>query len=254
MYKRQGLHSKLGWLLFIGIALGSVAIAERVTWLRRGDAEATAEGEGVHPAAAAYLAPLLGAVGTALVTGMWSEGSLDLWYGARIAVALVVLLLVRRSLPRPALSWSWVPVLLAVAACAIWIPSAGGDGRNLAETLARMGPAGRWTWIATRVAGSCLVIPLVEELAFRGFFLPWLVSPNFESVSPRMWTWPAVLLSSLAFGTLHQQWLVGTAAGLLFTAARLYRGRLGDAVLAHALCNAGVAAAVLLGGRWDLWA
>jgi membrane protease YdiL (CAAX protease family) len=60
--------------------------------------------------------------------------------------------------------------------------------------------------------------------------LPWLVSPDFESVSPRMWTWPAVLLSSLAFGTLHQQWL------------------------AHALCNAGVAAAVLLGGRWELWA
>jgi CAAX prenyl protease-like protein len=94
----------------------------------------------------------------------------------------------------------------------------------------------------------------VEELAFRGFLLPWLVSPDFESVSPRMWTWPAVLLSSLAFGTLHQQWLVGTAAGLVFAAARLYRGRLGDAVLAHALCNAGVAAAVLLGGRWDLWA
>jgi exosortase E/protease (VPEID-CTERM system) len=249
-----GLHSKLGWLLFIGIALGSVALAERVSWLRRGDAAATADGEGVHPAAAAYLVPLLGALGTALVTGIWSEGSLDLWYGARIAVALVVLLLVRQSLPRPSLSWSWVPVLLAVAACAIWIPWAGGDGRGLAEGLTRMGPAGRWAWIATRVAGSCLVIPLVEELAFRGFLLPWLVSPDFESVSPRMWTWPAVLLSSLAFGTLHQQWLVGTAAGLVFAAARLYRGRLGDAVLAHALCNAGVAAAVLLGGRWDLWA
>jgi CAAX prenyl protease-like protein len=146
-----------------------------------------------------------------------------------------------------------VPVLLAAGVWAIWVPWTGGDGRALAEGLAGMEPAGRWAWIATRVAGSCLVIPLVEELAFRGFLLPWLVSPDFEKVPARAWTWPALLLSSLAFGALHQQWLVGTAAGLTFAAARLYRGRLGDAVLAHALCNTGVAAAVLLGGRWDLW-
>lgn len=103
-----------------------------------------------------------------------------------------------------------------------------------------------------RVAGSCLLIPLVEELAFRGFLLPWLVSSDFES-APRQWTWSAVLLSSLAFGAIHEQWLAGAIARLAFAAARLYRGRLGDAVLAHALCNAGIAVAVLLGGRWDLW-
>jgi exosortase E/protease (VPEID-CTERM system) len=249
-----GFHSKLGWLLFIGIALGSVALAERIPWLRSEGTAATGEGEGVHPAAAAYLAPLLAALGTALVTGMWSDGPLDLWYGARIAAAVLALLLVRRFLPRLSFSRSWVPALLAVAASAIWIAWAGGERPGPAELLARMGSTGRWTWIATRVAGSCLVIPLIEELAFRGFLLPWLVSPDFESVSPRMWTWPAVILSSLAFGTLHQEFLVGTAAGLLFAAARLYRGRLGDAVLAHVICNVGVAAAVLLGGRWNLWA
>jgi exosortase E/protease (VPEID-CTERM system) len=247
-----GLHSKLGWLLFIAIALGSVALAERVPWLRRSGGGATAE-EGVPPAAAAYLAPLLGAIGVALIASIWSEGPLDRGYGARILAALVVLLLVRKNVPRPSLSWSWAPVLLAAGASALWISGVGGDGRALAAALARLGAVERWTWIATRAAGSCLVIPVVEELAFRGFLLPWLVSPDFESMSPRAWTWPAVLLSSLAFGALHQQWLAGTAAGLAFAAARLHRGRLGDAILAHALCNAGVTAAVLLGGRWDLW-
>ncbi len=116
-----------------------------------------------------------------------------------------------------------------------------------------MAPSERWAWIAIRAAGSCLVIPLVEELAFRGFLLPWLVSPEFDGVPPSVWTWPALILSSLAFGAIHRQWLVATLAGLAFAAARLHRGRLGAAVLAHALCNAGVAAAVLLGGRWDLW-
>ena len=97
-----------------------------------------------------------------------------------------------------------------------------------------------------------LVIPLVEELAFRGFLLPWLVSPDFEKVDPRAWTWPAVILSSLAFGAIHEHWVLGTLAGVAFAAARLYRGRLSDAVLAHALANAVVAAGAL-SGRWGLW-
>jgi exosortase E/protease (VPEID-CTERM system) len=248
-----GLHSKLGWILFIAIALASVAVAERTPWLQRRAAAAPSEGEGLPPVVAAYLAPLLAALATALVTSIWSDGVLDFWYGARIAAALATLLLVRRDLPRLSFSAPWVSVLLAAGVCAIWIPWAGGDGQALADDLARLSPLARWTWIATRVAGSCLVIPLVEELAFRGFLLPWLASPDFENAAPRQWNWPAVLLSSAAFGALHPHWFLGTVAGLAFAAARLHRGRLGDAVLAHALCNAGIAAAVLLGGRWDLW-
>ena len=131
--------------------------------------------------------------------------------------------------------------------------SARATAREIAAALAGLGAAERGVWIAVRAAGSCLVIPLVEELAFRGFLLPWIVSPEFERVPPRGWTWAAALGSSLAFGALHGEWLLGTVAGLAFAAARLWRGRLGDAVLAHALCNAAVAAAVLTRGWWGLW-
>jgi len=248
-----GLHSKLGWILFIAIALGSVALAERVAWLQRPGAVPDEAEAGVPPAAAAYVVPLLAALATALVTSIWTEGPLDLWYGLRIAAAVAALLLMRRSLPGLSLSPSWVPALLGIAVCAIWIPFGGTEAAELAGAIGRLGQGERWTWIALRIAGSVLVIPLVEELAFRGFLLPWLVSPEFESAPPRAWTWPAVILSSLAFGAIHQQWVLGAVAGLAFAAARLYRGRLGDAVLAHAVANAGVAAAVLLGGRWGLW-
>ncbi len=248
-----GLHSKLGWILFLAIALGSVALAERVRWLRRAPAPA-GEDEGLPPVAAAYVAPLLAAMATALLTGIWSDGPLDRLHAARVAAALAALLLVRTALPRQPLSWSWAPLLLGTGACAIWIAWPGGDGPALSAGLARLGTAERWAWIAARAAGSCLVTPVVEELAFRGFLLRWLVSSDFENVPPRAWTWPALVLSSLAFGVLHQRWLAGSAAGLVFAAARLHRGRLADAVLAHALCNAGVTVAVLAGGRWDLWA
>ena len=253
-----GLHSKLGWILFVAIALASVAIAERLPWLQRAKAGAPSnaappEDDGPPPAVAAYLAPLVAALATALVTSIWSDGALDLWYGARIATALVVLLLVRRDMPRLSFSAPYLPVLLAAGVCAIWIPWGGAEGSALAADLALLPGPGRWAWIAARVAGSCLVIPLVEELAFRGFLLPWLASPRSEDEPARQWTWLAVFVSSAAFGALHERWILGTVAGLAFAAARLHRGRLGDAVLAHALSNAGIAAAVLLGGRWDLW-
>jgi exosortase E/protease (VPEID-CTERM system) len=246
-------HSKLGWLLFVAIALGSMAIAERTRWLRRPDASGAGE-DGLPFAAAAYLAPLLAALAAGLVASAWSEGPLDRGYAGRAAAGAAALLLVRRSLPRPSLSLTLPATLLGIAVSAGWIVLAMGDhGGALAVAVARLSSPARVAWIAMRLAGSCVVTPVVEELAFRGFLLPWLVSADFERVSQRAWTWPAVLLSSLAFGALHAHWLLGTAAGIAFAAARLWRGKLGDAILAHALCNAAIAAAVLLGGRWELW-
>src|SRR5262245_16883754 len=69
-----GLHSKLGWILFIGIALGTIAMAERIPWFRRTQAEHHAD---LPAAAAAYVAPLLAGLVVALVTSIWSENGLD---------------------------------------------------------------------------------------------------------------------------------------------------------------------------------
>ena len=113
-----GFHSRLGWVLFTVIALGTIAVAERVVWFRSAPA-AGAAAAGVPAAAAAYVAPLLGAVATALATGVWSDGVVDRAYAARLAVAVAALVLVRRSLPRGSIAWSWPPVLLAGGVAAL---------------------------------------------------------------------------------------------------------------------------------------
>ncbi len=250
-----GLHSKLGWILLVGLALGGIALVERSPWLRRQGPglESLRDEGGVPPETGAYVGPLVAAMATALVTGIWAEGPFDPWYGARILATLAVLVAVRRSLPSLRPSGAWVPVLVGAGVAVAWVVVSGKEDGGLAAAVAGRDAAERWTWIGVRVVGSVLVIPIAEELAFRGFLLPWLVSPDLESVPPRGWTWPAVLLSSLAFGAIHSSIALGAAAGLAFAFARLWRGRLGDAVLAHAVANAGVAVAVLAGGRWDLW-
>jgi exosortase E/protease (VPEID-CTERM system) len=244
-------HSKLGWLLFIAISFASIAAVEHTPWLRR-EHPRTRDRE-LPPAVAAYVAPLLAALATALVTSAWSQGGFDVWYGARVVAGVAALAACRRALPRPALAFSWVPIGIAAAASALWIRWGGMDGSTLGAALAGVDPLARAGWLAVRILGACLVLPVLEELAFRGFLLPWLVSFDFEQLPPRTWSWTAVALSSLAFGALHERWLLGAAAGVLFACARLWRGRLGDAIVAHAACNGALAVVVLATGRWELW-
>ena len=66
-------------------------------------------------------------------------------------------------------------------------------------------------------------------------------------------TWPPCLLSSFAFGLLHKSWPAGVAAGLIYAFAYRRRGRLFDAVLAHAVTNAVMVVVVLATGDQGLW-
>jgi CAAX prenyl protease-like protein len=71
-------------------------------------------------------------------------------------------------------------------------------------------------WIIGRTLGSILVKPVVEELAFGGFLLRRLIGSDFTEVPYDQWHWPAVLISSLAFAAVHQQWIGGFVAGMLY--------------------------------------
>jgi CAAX prenyl protease-like protein len=61
------------------------------------------------------------------------------------------------------------------------------------------------------------------------------------------------LVSSVLFGALHGRWLAGTVAGMFYAWAMYRRGRLADAVVAHATTNALIAADVLILGYWNYW-
>jgi CAAX prenyl protease-like protein len=95
-------------------------------------------------------------------------------------------------------------------------------------------------------------VPIAEELAFRGYLLRRLVSPDFDKLGPRF-TWLSFLLSSFLFGALHGRWLAGTVAGMFYAWAMYRRGRVGDAIIAHATTNALIAADVLILGSWNHW-
>ena len=210
---------------------------------------------------AAYLGPLLAIVATAMVTGAMSDGQFDRLYPARVVAALVALFVLRQAYSGWRWSWSWPAVAVGAVVFFIWIalePGSGTDekasGIILARNLADMPPWEAASWLAARTIGSVVTVPLAEELAFRGYLVRRLIAADFERVPGASLTWPALVVSSVLFGAIHQRWLAGTIAGMFYALVFRHRGQLSHAVLCHATTNALIAARVLISGTWSLWA
>jgi CAAX prenyl protease-like protein len=155
-------------------------------------------------------------------------------------------------------SWSWRAVAIGVAVFVIWIglervtgrPTAGS---SIGKALGEMPVGLAVGWLLFRVVGSVVTVPIAEELAFRGYLLRRLFSADFDQLSSVRFTWLSFLVSSVLFGALHGRWLAGTVAGMCYAFALYRRGKVADAVIAHATTNALIAADVLVLGNWGLW-
>jgi exosortase E/protease (VPEID-CTERM system) len=252
-----GLHSKAGWVLVCGICLAFVSLSRRWSWLWRQPVSKDSATRTENPTAA-YLSPLLVLIATGMVTGLFTA-RINLLYGAAPLAGMLTVIRFRAELPRPTWSPCWqAPVIGGLVFLMWWglehvMPPETDHPDGLREALGDLGRPVAILWILGRVAGSVLVIPLVEELAFRGYLLRRLIDRDFVAVDLRRFTWVSFLVSSVAFGALHQRWLAGTIAGMAFAGAQYHRGMLGDAVVAHGVANGLIAVAVLVGDEWSMW-
>ena len=244
-----GFHSKAGWVLFVALALGSVAVAERWRWLHR---EHGAIGTAVAPllpdTALPHLAPLLATLAAALATGASppERSTCSTAPASSPGPARSSRSAARCRAPTARPDSCLARSARAWRQCGASFPAA--TGRRSRPRCARSRPWSGPRGFGARLVGSILVIPLVEELAFRGFLLPWLSAPGrvpAPACRGMSWPWGAVIVSSVAFGAAHTNFLLGTAAASRSAYARVRRGRLSDAVVAHVVANAGVAASVL---------
>jgi exosortase E/protease (VPEID-CTERM system) len=248
----QGFHSQAGWIAFTTIALGLIWVSHHAGFVTRKAAGAANDSPA---AAAALLVPLVAMLATSMLTAAFSAG-FDALYPIGVVVTAATLLHYRKSYRGVPFRISAVPICIGFAVFLAWIaldprmpgPADGADARmpDLPEAVSIL-------WIAFRLIGAVVTVPMAEELAFRGYLLRKLVASDFERVPPSRFTWLSFLGSSVLFGLLHQSWVAGTIAGAGFAVAVYHRGRLIDAVVAHMTANALIAASVLGFGWWYLW-
>jgi exosortase E/protease (VPEID-CTERM system) len=250
-----GFHSKAGWLLFSAVALGFIAFARRSAYLAR-TVDPPIASDAEHPVAP-YLMPQLVLLASMLVTGLVTT-DFDHFYALRMLCAAVAIWSYRQRYRQLELHLHWDSIAIGGAVFGMWLLLAhGGDAsatRSFESALARLGPTWAALWLATRTLGSSVVVPFAEELAFRGYLLRRLVSPHFHDVDARKFAPLAWLLSSLAFGALHHDVLAAALAGLAYAFAQQRRGRVTDAVIAHATTNLLLAADALFFDHWRWFA
>lgn len=252
-----GFHSQAGWIAFNGVALGFSVAASRLPWLTRNRERRPLENSSAENPTAAYLVPFLVILAVAMITRAATSG-FEWLYPLRFFAAAAALWFFRLKYKELDWRFTWFAPVAGSVVFVIWLALdwfTGAHANNaIASGIASLPSAARITWLTFRTLAAVVTVPIAEELAFRGFLIRRLISPDFESPDARRFTYFAVLLSSVAFGLLHgDRWLAGTLAGLIYAAALLRRGRIGDAVVAHATTNALLAAWVLLRGNWYLW-
>jgi exosortase E/protease (VPEID-CTERM system) len=252
-----GFHSQAGWIAFTGVALTFTVLSRRMSWVARAGPERTAEVRATHNPPAAYLMPFLAILGAGMISTA-ASGAFEWPYPLRFFAAAATLWYFRSSYQRMDWRFGRFSLVAGITVFAIWVGLDGLGGSQVdsgtAAGLATLPAPGRLAWLIFRTAAAIVTVPIAEELAFRSFLNRRLISADFEALNPRRYTYLSVIVSSVAFGLLHgRQWLAGVLAGLVFAAALLRRGRIGDAVVAHATANALLAVWVLQGGRWYLW-
>jgi CAAX prenyl protease-like protein len=103
-----------------------------------------------------------------------------------------------------------------------------------------------WTFLATRVLGMSLVVPVLEEVFWRSFLYRWFVRTDFQSMPLSQFHPTSFIVTSMLFGFEHPQWLAGMLCGFAFQWLVLRKNRIGDAITAHAITN-------FLLGVWVVW-
>ena len=103
-----------------------------------------------------------------------------------------------------------------------------------------------------RCLGAAVMVPIAEELAFRGYLInrlgAWSESFNLQ-IDPRLLP---LALSTILFGLLHSAWMAGMLAGLVYGLVRYHRDSVTDAIIAHAITNALLSGYVIAFGVWSL--
>jgi len=159
-----------------------------------------------------------------------------------------------------ALRGIWVALGIGLIVFAVWIAPqqlfgfpprlAGFDPEVFAGQ-----PVMYWATIGFRFARLVVVVPLVEEIFWRGFLLRYLINERFTAIPVGAFSWLSFIAVLLAFGFAHSRpdWIVALIAGALYNLVA-YRARsLASCVVAHALTNLLLGLWIMQTRQWGFW-
>jgi CAAX prenyl protease-like protein len=183
----------------------------------------------------------------------------------RFAIVLAVILFISRPFLSLRPSHARASIGIGIAVFLIWIgPDVlfgyrhhwlfensliGKAGSSLAPSLQH-----DYFFLSIRIMSSVLLVPVLEELFWRGWMLRWLIKTDFLKVPLGTYQANSFWVVALLFASEHgSYWDVGLLAGIIYNWWIVRTKSLADCIVAHAVTNGILAAYVLAAGRWEYW-
>lgn len=162
----------------------------------------------------------------------------------------------------PEMRWkvSWEAVVVGLLVLVMWVgidpfyPKYPKEPKPWnPNTLYGEGSALAWILVVGRILGSSIVVPPMEEMFYRSFVYRYIINPKFDEVPLNRFHPLSFVITSVVFGMVHREWLAGILCGLAYQWLVIRKGRLGDAMTAHAITNFGLGLWIVYKGAWHFW-
>ena len=140
-------------------------------------------------------------------------------------------------------------MVAGVAIGLLWIAFGFQDKSRafaLDDALASL-PFSLWVgWILVRLIGTIALVPVAEELFFRGYLLDRFAhNGGLTRVI-------GLLLSTGLFAVMHGRWALAGCAGMVYGLLYLRSFRVTDSIVAHSASNAIIGLYALATAQWSL--
>ena len=108
--------------------------------------------------------------------------------------------------------------------------------------------------LGLRFFRALILVPIIEELFWRGWLMRSLINPRFESVKPGTFAAGSFWITAILFASEHgPYWDVGLAAGVIYNWWMIRSRNLSDCMVAHAVTNLCLSIYVIGAGHWQYW-
>ncbi len=112
-----------------------------------------------------------------------------------------------------------------------------------------------WLSVGMRFLRLVVVVPVIEEIFWRGFLLRYLIAEDFERVAFGTFSWLSFAVVTLLFTLSHSMadWPAALLTGVLFNLVAYRTKSLSSCVLTHALTNLLLGLWIMRTAQWGFW-
>ena len=116
-------------------------------------------------------------------------------------------------------------------------------------------PALYWPTVVLRFVRLVVVVPLVEEIFWRGFLLRYLINEEFDQVPIGKFSWFSFVAVTIAFAAAHSpaDWPAALITGAAYNGVVYRTKSLSTCVIAHALTNLLLGLWIMHTKQWGFW-